>query len=488
MSSYHSKESIDPTPAPQENRNSQNRDSPNKIKPSSLLNQKPILTTVMRVFAAVINAGLIQPLNAVLEPSLEAFRKSMASPMINVWRRGLFSLLLAGITLIGWVGLGSTAAIALEEPAAPAAAVTPNPEQPPSPTQAALNPTPLAPESFVAIAVRQVGEAVVRIDTERTVTRASRDPFMEDPFFRDFFGVPPGLGRAPQQELLRGQGSGFIIDTNGDILTNAHVVNGADRVTVTLKDGREYDGTVEGVDEVTDLAVIRINPASASDLPIAALGNSDDIEVGDWAIAVGNPLGLDNTVTLGIISTLKRSSATVGIPGKRLEFIQTDAAINPGNSGGPLLNSAGEVIGINTAIRADANGIGFAIPINKAKEIKDRLARGERIAHPYLGVQIVTLTPDIAQRNNEDPNSGAMLPEIEGVLVLRVMPDTPAAEAGLRRGDVILEIEGQPIKTADALQIRVEESRVGQTLTVKVQRGDQIQRLRVKTAELTQPG
>ncbi len=440
----------------------------------------------MRVFAAVINAWLIQPLKAVLGAVLRAASELIPRPVIASWRRGVLSLLLVAMTLLGWVGLGPATAIALEGAEAPAADVTPDPDPPTTPTQAILNTTTLAPESFVAIAVRQVGEAVVRIDTERTVTRASRDPFMDDPFFRGFFGVPPGLERAPQQELLRGQGSGFIIDTNGDILTNAHVVNGADRVTVTLKDGREYDGTVEGADEVTDLAVIRINPESASDLPIASLGNSDEIEVGDWAIAVGNPLGLDNTVTLGIISTLKRSSATVGIPGKRLEFIQTDAAINPGNSGGPLLNAAGEVIGINTAIRADANGIGFAIPINKAKEIKDRLARGERIAHPYLGVQIATLTPEVAQRNNEDPNSGAMLPEIEGVLVLRVMPDTPAAEAGLRRGDVILEIEGKPIKTADALQIRVEESRVGQTLTVKVQRGEQIQRLRVKTAELNQ--
>lgn len=341
----------------------------------------------------------------------------------------------------------------------------------------------IANESFVAIAVRKVGPAVVRIDTEKTVVRNVPDMFYDDPFFRGFFGGPNGFQQIPQQERLRGQGSGFIIDGSGDILTNAHVVNGADRVVVTLKDGRSFEGTVEGVDEVTDLAVVKIESTDEI-LPVANLGDSDTVEVGDWAIAVGNPLGLDNTVTLGIISTLKRSSASVGIPGKRLDFIQTDAAINPGNSGGPLVNQNGEVIGINTAIRADAMGIGFAIPINKAKELKDRLVRGESIAHPYLGVQIATINPEIAKRNNEDINSGMYLPEVEGVLVIRVMPDTPAAEAGLRRGDVILEIDGTAIKTADQLQNKVDSSRIGQTLRVRVQRGEQTQTISVRTAEL----
>ncbi|MEM6426610.1 MAG: trypsin-like peptidase domain-containing protein [Cyanobacteria bacterium P01_D01_bin.128] len=276
--------------------------------------------------------------------------------------------------------------------------------------------------SFVAEAVRQVGPAVVRIDTERTITRTVPDPFFDDPLFRGFFGNSNGLPGMQQEQLQRGQGSGFVIDSRGNVLTNAHVVNGADRVIVTLKDGRQFDGTVEGFDELTDLAVVKIEADRDEALPIAPLGNSDQVEVGDWAIAVGNPLGLDNTVTLGIVSTLKRSSATVGIPNKRLDFIQTDAAINPGNSGGPLLNQDGEVIGINTAIRADAMGIGFAIPINKAKEIKDQLARGEQIEHPYLGVQILILTPDVAKRNNDDPNSGIMLPEVDGVLVIREAP------------------------------------------------------------------
>ncbi|MEM9116623.1 MAG: HhoA/HhoB/HtrA family serine endopeptidase [Cyanobacteria bacterium P01_F01_bin.56] len=336
--------------------------------------------------------------------------------------------------------------------------------------------------SFVAVAVEQVGNAVVRIDTETTVVRETPDLFFDDPFFRGFMG-PNGFPSYPQQELLRGQGSGFIISAAGDILTNSHVVDGADRVTVTLKDGRSYEGIVEGQDSVTDLAVVKIE-AGDQPLPSAQLGNSDAIKVGDWAIAVGNPLGLDNTVTLGIVSTLKRSSASVGIPDKRLDFIQTDAAINPGNSGGPLLNQTGEVIGINTAIRADAMGIGFAIPINKAKEIKDQLVAGENIAHPYLGVQIATLTADIARRNNEDPNAGVLLPEVAGVLVIRVIPNTPAADAGLRRGDVVLEIDGEAIASADVLQRRVENSNVGQTLNLTIKRGDQTEQLAVKTAEL----
>ncbi|MEM9805027.1 MAG: HhoA/HhoB/HtrA family serine endopeptidase [Cyanobacteria bacterium P01_D01_bin.56] len=349
-------------------------------------------------------------------------------------------------------------------------------------TQVPAEAAELSSESFVAVAVRQVGDAVVRIDTERTITRNVPDLFYDDPVFRGFLG-PDTFQRIPQQERLSGQGSGFIVDSNGYILTNAHVVNEADRVTVTLKDGRTFDGTVEGADELTDLAVVKIE-AQAEALPVAALGNSDAVDVGDWAIAVGNPLGLDNTVTLGIVSTLKRSSATVGIPDKRLDFIQTDAAINPGNSGGPLLNSKGEVIGINTAIRADAMGIGFAIPINKAKSIQTQLARGEHIAHPYLGIQIADLTPDLAKRNNEDPNSSMLIPEVKGVLVIRVLPDTPAANAGLRRGDVITQIDNQALETANQLQTYVDQATIGQRLSLDLRRGDQAQTITVKAAEL----
>jgi S1-C subfamily serine protease len=334
--------------------------------------------------------------------------------------------------------------------------------------------------SFVAAAVNRVGPAVVRIDTERTISRRIPDPMFDDPFFRRFFG--DGFPQQLPQERLQGIGSGFIIDPSGEILTNAHVVAQADKVTVTLKDGRVVEGKVQGVDEVTDLAMVKIN--GGGNLPVAPLGNSANVQVGDWAIAVGNPLGFDNTVTLGIVSTLKRSSAQVGIPDKRLDFIQTDAAINPGNSGGPLLNDRGEVIGINTAIRPDAMGIGFAIPIDKAKAIKDQLMKGEKVSHPYLGVQMETLTPQLARQNNSDPNSPIQIPEVNGVLVVRVVPNSPAAAAGLRRGDVIVQIDGQNVTKAEQLQSMVEDTQVGDLLQVKVRRGNQTQQLSVRTGEL----
>lgn len=337
--------------------------------------------------------------------------------------------------------------------------------------------------SFVTAAVNRVGPAVVRIDTERTITQRV-DPMFEDPFFRRFFG-DEFFSQVPQERRLRGQGSGFIIDRSGIILTNAHVVNRADKVTVILKDGRNFQGKVQGADPVTDLAVVKID---GNDLPVAPLGDSTQVQVGDWAIAVGNPLGLDNTVTLGIVSTLQRSSAQVGIPDKRLDFIQTDAAINPGNSGGPLLNQQGEVIGINTAIRADAMGIGFAIPVNEAKLISAKLIRGESIAHPYLGIRMATLTPEIAAENNRDPNSPFTVPEINGVLVVQVVPNSPAAGSGLRRGDVVIDINGQTVTTGEQLQRLVENSGVGQVLRIKVRRGNQTDTISVRTGELPSQG
>lgn len=349
--------------------------------------------------------------------------------------------------------------------------------QPVAQLQAAIAPT---SGSFVTAAVNRVGAAVVRIDTERTVTR-DLDPFFDDPFFRRFFGDE--IPEMPSEELQRGQGSGFIIDGSGIILTNAHVVDRTDKVTVTLKDGRTLEGHVRGTDPVTDLAVVKVE---GKDLPVAPLGDSSTVQVGDWAIAVGNPLGLDNTVTLGIISTLQRSSTQVGIPDKRLDFIQTDAAINPGNSGGPLLNDRGEVIGINTAIRPDAMGIGFAIPIDTVKPIADQLAKGQTISHPFVGIEMRTLTAELAQRINQDPNALFQVPEVNGVLVMRVLTGTPAADAGLRRGDVVVEIDGQSVTQAEALQRIVERSGVGKVLQFKVQRGDSSQKISVRTGEMRQ--
>jgi S1-C subfamily serine protease len=327
--------------------------------------------------------------------------------------------------------------------------------------------------SFVAAAVRKVGAAVVRIDTEKTVNRTI-DPTLEDFMY--------GMPMQPSQQKMRGQGSGFIIDSQGILLTNAHVVNEADRVTVTLKDGRTFDGKVQGVDPVTDLAVVKIS--GAKNLPVATLGDSNAVQVGDWAIAVGNPLGLDNTVTLGIVSTLKRSSATIGMSDKRLEFIQTDAAINPGNSGGPLLNGQGEVIGINTAIRADATGIGFAIPIDKAKTISIQLAKGEKVSHPYLGIQMATVTPQLAIENNSDPNSAFRVPEVNGVLVVKVLPNTAAASAGMRRGDVILDVDGTPVASSEELQSLVENSQVSKRLNLTIERRGKSKQIIIKPGEL----
>jgi len=346
--------------------------------------------------------------------------------------------------------------------------------------QSTVAPIAVSNSSFVTSAVNRVGSAVVRIDTERVITRRNPDPFLEDPFFRRFFG--DSFPQQLPQEQLRGLGSGFIIDKSGLVLTNAHVVDKADRVTVHLKDGRTLDGKVQGADEVTDLALVKIN--AGSDLPVAPLGSSADVKVGDWAIAVGNPLGLDNTVTLGIISTLRRSSVQVGISNKRLDFIQTDAAINPGNSGGPLLNAQGEVIGINTAIRGDAMGIGFAIPIDKAKVIAAQLERGEKVAHPYLGVGMEDLTPEIAKQINANPNSPIQIPEISGILVARVVPYSPAAGAGIRPGDVIVEVDGQQITKGEDLLNIVENSSIGQVLQLKVQRGNQTQKLSIRTVQL----
>jgi S1-C subfamily serine protease len=343
----------------------------------------------------------------------------------------------------------------------------------PAPVSALIKTASSDSSSFVAAAVRKVGAAVVRIDTEKTVSQKV-DPALEDFMF--------GMPMQPQQQKMRGQGSGFIIDSQGILLTNAHVVNEADRVTVTLKDGRTFDGKVQGVDPVTDLAVVKIS--GAKDLPVAALGNSNDVQVGDWAIAVGNPLGLDNTVTLGIVSTLKRSSATIGMGDKRLEFIQTDAAINPGNSGGPLLNGQGEVIGINTAIRADATGIGFAIPIDKAKTISMQLAKGEKVSHPYLGIQMATVTPQLAIENNSDPNSAFRVPEVNGVLVVRVLPNTAAASAGMRRGDVILDVDGTPVASSEELQNLVENSQVSKRLNLTIERRGKSKQILIKPGEL----
>ncbi len=325
----------------------------------------------------------------------------------------------------------------------------------------------------IASVVQQVGPAVVRINSTRTVIHNSPDGF-NDPVFRQFFGLD--LPNSSSKEIIRGIGSGFIINADGQILTNAHVVNGVDMVTVTLKDGRTFKGKVLGEDPVTDVAVVKI---PAEHLPTVTLGNSDQLRPGDEAIAIGNPLGLDNTVTAGIISAKGRT-----ISDKRVNFLQTDAAINPGNSGGPLLNSQGQVIGINTAIIQGAQGIGFAIPINTAKRIANQLIAHGKVEHAYVGIEMVTLSPEVKQAINSNPNSGLTVETDKGVLIAKVLPDSPAAKAGLRSGDVIQKIDGQTVTDSKTVQELVDTKPVGSNLQLQLLRQGQTLNLSVQTEAL----
>lgn len=333
---------------------------------------------------------------------------------------------------------------------------------------------PIQDTNFITKVVENVGPAVVRIDSSRTVTSRMPEVF-NNPLFRDFFGAD--LPTERQQRVERGTGSGFMINSNGEILTNAHVVEGADTVNVTLKDGRSFVGKVVGTDPMTDVAVVKIQ---ANNLPAVTLGNSEQLKPGEWAIAIGNPLGLDNTVTTGIISATGRSSSQVGVPDKRVNFIQTDAAINPGNSGGPLLNASGQVIGMNTAIIRGTQGLGFAIPINTAQRIAQQLIATGQVQHPYLGIQMVTLTPELKQNINNNPQAGLTVNEDKGILIAKVMPNSPAAQAGLRAGDVIHKINGQPVKNAEDIQQAVENSQVGSNLQFELRRNQTQMNVAVK--------
>ncbi|AOY79758.1 trypsin-like peptidase domain-containing protein [Moorena producens JHB] len=343
--------------------------------------------------------------------------------------------------------------------------------RPPQIVPAVLQPfTPQRPKvapqknlNFIAKAVEKVGPAVVRIDAARQVSRDIPQPF-HNPFFRRFFGDDLPM---PKQRIEQGTGSGFILSSDGRLITNAHVVEGTEEVKVTLKDGRSFDGQVVGSDPVTDVAVVKIE---ATDLPTVNLGKAENLTPGEWAIAIGNPLGLDNTVTVGIISALGRSSSQVGVPEKRVSFIQTDAAINPGNSGGPLLNAIGEVVGINTAIRANAQGLGFAIPVETAERIANQLFSKGKVEHPYLGIQMVTLTPDLREKINLDENFDLKVTQDDGVLIVRVVPGSPAQRAGFKSGDIIKTVASKPVKNATEVQQGVEASEVGAQLEVEVLR------------------
>lgn len=327
--------------------------------------------------------------------------------------------------------------------------------------------------NFIAEVAEAVGPAVVRIDA----TRAVQSPNGSNSIIERFFGeaVPP-----QRQQIQQGTGSGFIISEDGRILTNAHVVENADSVTVVLNDGRSFAGNVLGADSVTDVAVVKID---ATALPTVRLGNSENLVPGQWVIAIGNPLGLDNTVTGGIVSAIGRSGSDVGIQDKRLDFIQTDAAINPGNSGGPLLNAAGEVIGVNTAIIGGAQGLGFAIPIDTANRIAEQLVATGRAEHPYLGIRLIKLTPAIRTQINQG-DYGFEVNEDQGVLIVEVADNSPAERAGLQLGDIITEVNGVQIQDADQVQEQVEATPIGDTLQLTVNRDGSAQRLTATLAPL----
>ena len=325
--------------------------------------------------------------------------------------------------------------------------------------------------NFIATAVEEVGPAVVRINATRKVTNQIPEA-LDNPLFRRFFGDEQPI---PDERVERGTGSGFILSADGHLLTNAHVVADTDTVQVTLKDGRSFEGKVVGVDTVTDVAAVKIE---ATNLPQVRIGNSNNLIPGEWAIAIGNPLGLDNTVTIGIISATDRSSAQVGVPDKRVTFIQTDAAINPGNSGGPLLNAQGEVIGVNTAIRSDAQGLGFAIPIQTAARVANQLFTKGSVDHPFLGIKMVDLTSATKDQINQETNLNVK--QNSGVLIVEVLRKSPSAQAGLKEGDVIQKINNTPVKKSSEVQQYVESMTLGTTLAMEVKRDGKVQVIQVK--------
>jgi len=295
------------------------------------------------------------------------------------------------------------------------------------------------------------------------------DPFHEfwEPFERYF-------GPMPRQQKQRSLGSGFILDSHGLIMTNNHVVENAEEIVVQTASDKEYKAKVVGRDPKTDLAVIKIEAENGDDLKPVVLGNSDELRVGDWIFAIGNPFGLSNTVTAGIVSAKGRYIGQ----GSYDDFIQTDAAINPGNSGGPLVNLKGEVVGINSAIfsRSGGNiGIGFAIPINLAKELLPQLQEKGKVTRGWLGVYIQRVTPEIAESLKLDSAHGA--------LVADVMNDTPAAEAGVEVGDVIVEFDGHPVKESTDLPLIVARTPIGKSADVKLIRNGKAQTVSVKIGE-----
>ena len=317
-------------------------------------------------------------------------------------------------------------------------------------------------QAFVEVA-KKVQPSVVNVTTEKTITMKPWDRYGEDFFkgspFEDFFkgfGITPREKGKEYRQKQRSGGSGVIVDKEGYILTNNHVVEGADKVKIRLNDGREFTATVKGQDSRTDLAVLQIK---AKDLPVATLGDSDKLEVGEWAIAIGSPFGLEHTVTVGVISAKGRTGLGTGT---YEDFIQTDASINPGNSGGPLINIDGEVVGINAMIIQPGTGIGFAIPINMAKQILNDLIKQGKVVRPWLGISVQDLTPEMAEQ--------FQVKEKEGVLVAQIHPGTGAVKGGLTSGDIIKALDDKAIKNVNELIKEIQKKKVGQKVKLSVVR------------------
>jgi serine protease Do len=323
---------------------------------------------------------------------------------------------------------------------------------------------------FVEVA-KKVQPSVVSIRSERTVTVSPGQGLGEDFFkgtpFEDFFKQHGG---PPAKRKQMGEGSGVIVDGKGYILTNYHVVTGADKITIRLFDGKELKGTVQGTDPKTDLAVVQVE---AKDLPVATLGDSDKLQVGEWAIAIGSPFGLEETVTVGVISAKGRTGLGTGT---YEDFIQTDASINPGNSGGPLVNIDGEVIGINAMIIQPGQGIGFAIPINLAKTIMMELMKQGKVVRPWVGIGLQDLTPELMK--------SFKIEEKEGALISQVFEGSPAEKAGLKVGDIVIEIDGKKMKNGQDVVREVLKKKVGQKIELDVIREGKRIKVEVTTAEM----
>jgi serine protease Do len=335
-------------------------------------------------------------------------------------------------------------------------------------------PVRMVPQNFSALA-DTVSPAVVHIRVEKTVKgggpafhQFNQDPFGGNEQFKDFFGRNFGQQRQPEFKQP-GQGSGFIIDKSGYIVTNNHVVEGADTIKVILKDDKEYDAKIVGRDPVTDIALIKVE--AKGNLPTVPLGSSDNLKVGEWVAAIGSPFGLEHTVTAGIVSAKGRVIGS----GPYDDFIQTDASINPGNSGGPLIDMQGEVVGINTMIIAGGSGIGFAIPIDQAKDIIAQLKTGGEVTRGWLGVTIQDLKGDLSEYYG--------LKDKSGVLVASVVPGDPADRAGIQPKDIITEVDGKKVTTSRDLTNLAAGLGVGETARVTVLRDGRSKTLNVKVGK-----